>query len=442
MKFAYFTERPYRHIDEDIVLKHKAFFGVSNKHYDRKKGADDYNQFIDEYCYAEEVGFDGVALNEHHGNPYCMGNVITTEAAVLARVTNTAKIILVGSPLPVVKHPLRVAEELATIDTISRGRLVSGWVRGAGSEQFFNNANPAYNREMFNEAHQFILDCWTKEGPWRYEGKHFHYRHVNPWVKPYQKMPQQWIPGVLSPETVQWAARKRYPYLGLGSALSATCDLWDLYADTAAEEGYQAGPENFGYLVPLFVADTEEKAQEIGRGYSFGGGQNGFSRPEYTLPPGYNSKGAIRAMAQASPGGSWLGISKEKLDAARTGKWKDESMEVVKEKLLAAYHRAQESLQIIVGTPEQVIPKLKTIMRVIRPGSLTAFNVQGVCSDEDRLRCVELLGKEVLPVLREYADSIGLTDSFEREPGSVKLAPGTKRAPVVDRSGMEGLGLK
>ena len=212
MKFAYFTERPYRHIDEDIVLKHKAFFGVSNKYYDRKKGADDYNQFIDEYCLAEEVGFDGVALNEHHGNPYCMGNVITTEAAILARVTQTAKIILVGSPLPVVKHPLRVAEELATIDTISRGRLVSGWVRGAGSEQFFNNANPAYNREMFNEAHQFILDCWTKDGPWRYEGKHFHYRHVNPWVKPYQEMPQQWIPGVLSPETVQWAARKRYPY--------------------------------------------------------------------------------------------------------------------------------------------------------------------------------------------------------------------------------------
>lgn len=442
MKFAYFTERPYRHIDEDIVLKHKAFFGVSNKHYDRKKGADDYNQFIDEYCLAEEVGFDGVALNEHHGNPYCMGNVITTEAAILARVTETAKIILIGNPLPVVKHPLRVAEELATIDTISRGRLVSGWVRGAGSEQFFNNANPAYNREMFNEAHQFILDCWTKEGPWRYEGKHFHYRHVNPWVKPYQAMPQQWIPGVLSPETVQWAARKRYPYLGLGSALNATCDLWDFYADTAAEEGYQAGPENFGYLVPLFVADSEEKAQEIGRGYSFGGGQNGFSRPEYTLPPGYNSKGAIRAMAKSSPSGSWLGLSKEKLDASHSGKWQDESMDVVKEKLLASYHRAQENLQIIVGTPEQVIPKLKTIMRVIRPGSLTAFNVQGVCSDADRNRSIELLGKEVLPVLREYADSIGLTDSFEREPGSVKLTPGTKRAPVVDRSGMEGLGLK
>ncbi|MEZ0151555.1 MAG: hypothetical protein AB9Q18_04590 [Candidatus Reddybacter sp.] len=92
--------------------------------------------------------------------------------------------------------------------------------------------------------------------------------------------------------------------------------------------------------------------------------------------------------------------------------------------------------------PQQWIPKLKTIMRVLRPGSLTAFNVPGICSNEDRNRCIELFGKEVLPVLREYADSIGLTDSFEREPDSVKLTPGTKRAPVVDRSGMEGLGLK
>ncbi len=91
-----------------------------------------------------------------------------------------------------------MAEELAEIDLISRGRLVTGWVRGAGSEQFFNNANPSYNREYFNEAHDFIVQAWTKPGPWRYEGKHFHYRHVNPWALPYQRPhPPIWIPGVL-----------------------------------------------------------------------------------------------------------------------------------------------------------------------------------------------------------------------------------------------------
>jgi hypothetical protein len=97
MKVAYFTERPYRWISEDEVLKNHAFFAVSNKHFDREKATDDYNYFLDEYCYAEELGFDAVALNEHHGNPFCMGGVMNVEASILARVTSKAKIVLIGN---------------------------------------------------------------------------------------------------------------------------------------------------------------------------------------------------------------------------------------------------------------------------------------------------------------------------------------------------------
>jgi len=440
MQIAHFTERPVRYLAEEPVLENRAFFGVSNKYYDREKAADDYNFYLDEACYCEEVGFDAVALNEHHGNPFCSGSVVNIEAAILARITTKAKIVIIGNMLPGVKHPLRVAEELATIDTISRGRLVTGWVRGAGSEQFFNNANPAYNREMFNEAHSFIMDCWTKDGPWRYEGKHFHYRHVNPWVKPYQEMPQQWIPGVLSAETVMWCAEKQYPYLGLGTALGPTCDLWDMYADKSAELGYQAGPENFGYLLPIFCADTDEKAQEIGKGFIFGGGQNAFSRPEHTLPPGYNSKSAIRMLGQ-QPGGSWLGVSKDKLMAGADDSWDASAYDGLRAKLVAGYEKVQDNMQIVVGSPETCAQKIKDILSVIRPGVFTCFAVQGNVSDKDRLRSVELLGKEVLPVVRKHADEIGLFGPFDRTPGSVKLAPGTKRAPVVDREALAKLNL-
>lgn len=440
MQIAHFTERPVRYLAEEPVLENRAFFGVSNKYYDREKAAHDYNFYLDEACYCEEVGFDAVALNEHHGNPFCSGSVVNIEAAILARITTKAKIVIIGNMLPGVKHPLRIAEELATIDTISRGRLVTGWVRGAGSEQFFNNANPAYNREMFNEAHSFIMDCWTKDGPWRYEGKHFHYRHVNPWVKPYQEIPQQWIPGVLSAETVMWCAEKQYPYLGLGTALGPTCDLWDMYADKSAELGYQAGPENFGYLLPIFCADTDEKAQEIGKGFIFGGGQNAFSRPEHTLPPGYNSKSAIRMLGQ-QPGGSWLGVSKEKLMAGADDSWDASAYDGLRAKLVAGYEKVQDQMQIVVGSPETCAQKIKDILSVIRPGVFTCFAVQGNVSDKDRLRSVELLGKEVLPGVRKFADEIGLFGPFDRTPGSVKLAPGTKRAPVVDREALAKLNL-
>ena len=67
--------------------------------------------------------------------------------------------------------------------------------------------------------------------------------------------------------------------------------------------------------------------------------------------------------------------------------------------------------------------------------------VQGTVGDKDRLRSVELLGKEVLPAVRTFGKQQELFGPFDRTPGSVKLAPGTKRAPVVDRAALAKLNL-
>jgi len=261
---AYFTERPYRYAPYDRVIE-KGYFGTPNNLFDPAKGYELYHEYLDEKVLCEELGFDGVALNEHHDTPFTMGGVMDVEASILARITKKVKIILIGNPLPL-GNPLRLAEELAMIDVISNGRLIPGWVRGAGSEQFALNANPAYNREYFNEAHDFIVRAWTEPGPWRYEGKHFHYRFVDPWPVPMQKPhPQMWIPGLLSPETAIWCAEKRYPYVALATFLEPTIELWNIYRDRAAELGYQVGSENFGYMQKVYVADTDEKAREIAR---------------------------------------------------------------------------------------------------------------------------------------------------------------------------------
>src|SRR5271167_1022935 len=207
MQLMYFTERPYRDVPEDEVIKNRAFFGVPNRFFDREAGARLYNEYLDEMVYSEDVGFDSIMLNEHHGTPFCMSAVMNVEASILARITKKAKIVLLGNPLPVVGNPLRLAEELAMIDLISKGRLVSGWIRGTGCESVFNSTPGVFNREMFNEAHELIVKAWTKPGPFRFEGKHFHYRFVDPWVLPLQKPhPPIWIPGIISPESVIWAA--------------------------------------------------------------------------------------------------------------------------------------------------------------------------------------------------------------------------------------------
>jgi alkanesulfonate monooxygenase SsuD/methylene tetrahydromethanopterin reductase-like flavin-dependent oxidoreductase (luciferase family) len=439
MLLMYFTERGYYHVPEDEVIRNGGFFGLPNRFFDPAKAADLYNMYLDEAQYVEEMGYDGIMLNEHHGTPYCMGAVMDVEAAILARITRRVKIVLLGNPLPVVRNPLRLAEELAEIDLISRGRLVAGWVRGAGSEQLFNNANPALNRELFNEAHDVVVKAWTQPGPFRYEGKHFHFRFVNPWVRPLQQPhPPIWIPGLISLESVLWAAGRGYPYIGLGTGLSATLDLWKVYAERAAEHGFSTGPENFGYMQNVFVADSDAKAQEIARAWFFGGGSNYFARPEWTLPPGYNSKDATRRLALQQARSHFLGVAAPadrrpepsgerkggSQGSARARLLRGEiDIDEAKRELYSEYPKALESLNIIAGTPKTVLPKLRSVIKSLRPGIVAIKQgPDGPTTHEDRMRNIELFCTEVAPALRELAGELGLTDPFQVKPGSRPLS--------------------
>ena len=133
MFIARFTERPY----QDPA---SGYFGntgrpvqdlsLSNGEYNAVLGGQLYNRYLDEWVMAEEVGFDGLMLNEHHSTPFCMGGSLNVEASILARITKRAKIVLLGNVLPIWDDPLWLAEQLAMIDMISGGRLVAGWVRG------------------------------------------------------------------------------------------------------------------------------------------------------------------------------------------------------------------------------------------------------------------------------------------------------------------------
>ncbi len=125
------------------------------------------------------------------------------------------------------------------LDLVSGGRIISGFVRGTGIEQLSTNANPAYNRERFEEAFALIKKAWTMPGPFRWEGKHYHLRVVNPWQLPLQKPhPPIWAAGILSPETIRWAAKQSITYLVLGSALDATASCRDIYHEVARQDGW------------------------------------------------------------------------------------------------------------------------------------------------------------------------------------------------------------
>ena len=418
MFIAHFTERPY----QDPA---SGYFGatgksikdltLSNEIYDPELGANLYNRYLDERLYAEEMGFDGLMLNEHHSTPFCMGGAMNIEAAILARMTKRAKIVLLGNIIPIWDDPLWLVEQLAIIDMISRGRLVSGWVRGTGRESVSHNAPPPYNWERFQEAHDFIVKAWTTPGPFRWEGKHYHYRYVNPWARPYQKPhPPIWLPGVVSRDSLQWAARNRIPYIMLATEMGPTKQAFELYHETAAEEGYESGTQNIGYLWKVHVDETEELAEQTARKYVQGpsnpflAGNEGTANGALLNLPGLTSRRRVlptRDAATANRGGNVL---------ARP------------------FEEQQKNYTIVSGTPDTVIPKIRHVLETLRPGSVIFWDGDGAMTHEDQMRSLRLMGEYVIPAVREIGKELELFSPFEVNPATGKPVEEESAQAVAD----------
>lgn len=394
MHLMYFTEQPMSAYDEEEGRKcGVTALTFSNKHFDPVAGSRLYNEFIEQYKLCEAVGIDGIMLNEHHNAPFCMQAKTNIMAAILAAVTEKVKIVILGNPLPLAENPVRLAEELAMIDMISKGRLVSGFVRGGGQEQLATGVNPAYNRERFEEAHDLVVKAWSEHGPFRWEGNHYQHRVVNPWAVPLQKpYPRVWIPGVISKETIIWAAKQRYPYIALNTSIEQTKKIWELYDQTAEQMGYKSGPENRGYLARIHVADTDEQAIRNAREFTWMQGEfTGLAHPVWANPAGYFSPSGRRNFVEFAVG---------RAQNPRGDMSFEEQM---------------RSGMIMAGTPKTVLPRIRELLEETRPGILAVWAQDGKVSQKDSLRCIELLGTEVFPQVREWAKELGLDSPFEAD---------------------------
>jgi alkanesulfonate monooxygenase SsuD/methylene tetrahydromethanopterin reductase-like flavin-dependent oxidoreductase (luciferase family) len=330
-------------------------------------------------------------LNEHHNAPFCMQAKCNVFASILAAATKKPKIVLLGNPLPLAENPVRLAEELSMIDMISKGRLVSGFVRGGGQEQLATGVNPAFNRERFEEAHDLVVAAWSRQGPFRWEGTHYQHRVVNPWAVPLQKPhPRIWIPGVISTETIVWAAQHGYPYIALNTPVDRTRRIWEIYDNAAVEAGFTPGPDYHGLLKQIHVAETEEKALHNARQFMWMQGEfTGLAHPVWSTPSGYGSPENRHAFVEFA-----------------TGRSKNPRYRPPLEKQL-------EEMMIIAGTPDQVIAKLRILLQETRPGILAFWGNDGTVTHQDAKTCIRLLGQEVFPAVREMAKEFDLKSPFE-----------------------------
>ncbi|HLI73985.1 MAG TPA: LLM class flavin-dependent oxidoreductase [Acidimicrobiales bacterium] len=372
MRFFSFHLMPYPGLPPDY--DGPAWITVPNAFYDPAVGHELYNRYIDELVYAEALGFDGVCVNEHHQNAYGTMPSPNLIASILANRTSRVRIAVVGNALPLYDPPTRVAEEFAMIDCISGGRLIAGMVVGGGPEYYSFSLNPAHAREKFAEAHDIIIRAWTEPGPFEHIGKHYKLRYVNTWPKPVQQPhPEIWIPGVGSLETLEFVAKRRYAYMGIPYFhISVFERMFGLMREACRKEGYEADPLQLGWLVPIFVADTDAEARRRYEDHFWY-----FVRrllPGINIsPPGYTS---VKSLENIAKGAGSFALNLKSWDEVTAG------------------HYA------IVGSPDTVAELLAEDAARMGVGNLLGLFQLGTLPADDTRRNLELFATEVMPKLR------------------------------------------
>ena len=160
-------------------------YPLSGDHYDREVAAQTYEQHLQCWEEMDKLGFDGVGLNEHHTTPHGLMNSPNMMAAVAAQRTKKLKFLMLGNLVPL-HNPLRIAEELAMADTLSRGRILSGFARGVPREYNVYSVPMAESRARFEEAVEIILKAWTQP-KFDHQGKFWSYKDIAIWPRPYQQ---------------------------------------------------------------------------------------------------------------------------------------------------------------------------------------------------------------------------------------------------------------
>ena len=194
MQAWYHCENVYPFVPQEVLDRADSVrASLPNKYCDPKIAADLFEECLDEHLLCDDLGVNVVSI-EHHSGINSLYGASPMILGILARQTKKVRILSLGTLITVRPDPVRVAEEYATADVISRGRLEIGFVKSGDSEMVSGNANPVGYVERFWEAIDLIQKTLTShDGPFSWEGKHFTHRHVNIWPPVYQRPhPPMW----------------------------------------------------------------------------------------------------------------------------------------------------------------------------------------------------------------------------------------------------------
>jgi alkanesulfonate monooxygenase SsuD/methylene tetrahydromethanopterin reductase-like flavin-dependent oxidoreductase (luciferase family) len=383
MKFHWFNLMPWPYLPDDFTEKHRSVWvDVDSRLFDARKANRIYNDYLDLLELAEDVGYDGLGINEHHQNAYGLMPSPQLMAATLARRTHRASILLLGQSLALYDPPTRVAEEMAMIDCISGGRLISGFPVGSSmDDNYACGVNPATLREQYHEAHDLIMRAWKDPDVFAWNGKHYKLRYVNLWPRPLQTPPPIWIPGGGSLETWDFCAEHKYNYSYLSfSGYIRGAQLMEGFWQRMETLGSEFNPYQAAFAQQICVAETDAEAQRLYEKHA----RYFFSRclhvyPGFADAPGYRTEPTIRAGLVSQMAGQ-----SSALNQAAALSWR--------EMIDKGY--------IVAGSPDSVAEQIEKVVDSLKIGHLVCLLHFGDMPNDLCRYSTEMFANKVIPQMR------------------------------------------
>ena len=239
-------------------------FGMFTDFHVRKGNsqAEAFDESFAQITEAEQMGFDTVWLAEHHFSPEraVLASPMVIASAIAAR-TKRIRTGLAVQVLPLT-NPLRVAEEAATVDHISKGRFDFGIGR-SGLTKYYQGYNVPYSesRPRFLEALEIIMKAW-REDSLSHEGEYHSFHDVTVTPKPYQQPYPPVRVAVAGEDTFPLVGAMGHPiFISANTGREALKERLALYREKLAESGFSGTPD-IAIRVPVYCAETTEKAHE------------------------------------------------------------------------------------------------------------------------------------------------------------------------------------
>lgn len=323
---------------------------------------------------SEQLGYDTVWLTEHHFTEYGISVSPMALAAAIAAKTERINIGLAAAILPF-HDPIRLAEEIAFVDILSRGRLRVGIGRGNRPIEFAGyRVSQEENRERFGETLDIMTQAWTQERV-SYQGRFFSIEDIPVRPKPFQKPHPPLMLVCVSPETVAFAARRAWPMLNsiLFGPIQQLIEKREVYVAAMRTAGYaedavKTALASWSVSRHIYVAPTDREAIEEAQAAELWYQQAlaRFLVPENIDTAPSTLQPQFRALAETLKTISW-------------------------EKLIAE--------TVVFGSPERVIDKVRE-MQALGVGELLCWMNFGTLPQDRVRRSLRLFAEKVMPHFR------------------------------------------